>query len=88
MICLNAFRQLSRHLWPQQTRSLTAGGLRLQAFHQTSVSRDLMEFFDDPKNWGETEVKTGLRAVANECGLTSAVCCPLQAESGVRMSCG
>ncbi|XP_055691414.1 39S ribosomal protein L47, mitochondrial [Lutzomyia longipalpis] len=28
-------------------------------FHTSSTNRDLMEFFDDKKNWGELEVKTG-----------------------------
>lgn len=27
--------------------------------HTTAVRNDLMEFFDDPKNWGEMEVKVG-----------------------------
>lgn len=28
-------------------------------FHGTAVKHDLMEFFDDKKNWGESEVKVG-----------------------------
>lgn len=28
-------------------------------FHTTSVKRDLMEFLDDKKNWGQNEVKVG-----------------------------
>lgn len=29
------------------------------SIHQSSVRRDLMQFFDDKKNWGQSEVKTG-----------------------------
>ena len=28
-------------------------------FHSTAKRNDLMEFFDDKKNWGENEVKVG-----------------------------
>ncbi|XP_011196970.2 39S ribosomal protein L47, mitochondrial [Zeugodacus cucurbitae] len=33
--------------------------LSARSFHCTSPCRDLMEFFDDPKNWSENEVKVG-----------------------------
>ncbi|XP_015926717.2 large ribosomal subunit protein uL29m isoform X2 [Parasteatoda tepidariorum] len=30
-----------------------------RSFHRSSICCDLMEFFDDSKNWGEEEVKSG-----------------------------
>ncbi|XP_005991978.1 39S ribosomal protein L47, mitochondrial [Latimeria chalumnae] len=30
-----------------------------RSFHSTTIQRSLEEFFDDPKNWGETTVKSG-----------------------------
>uniref|UniRef100_T1IZD1 Large ribosomal subunit protein uL29m n=1 Tax=Strigamia maritima TaxID=126957 RepID=T1IZD1_STRMM len=32
--------------------------VKCRGFHVTSVRQDLLDFFDDPKNWGEQEVKT------------------------------
>ena len=78
MICLNAFRRLSTCLSPPKTVSLAVSGLRAQAFHKTSVNFDVMEFFDDPKNWGESEVKTGLlssRVLITDCHRLSSVVC-------------
>ncbi|XP_035219800.1 39S ribosomal protein L47, mitochondrial-like, partial [Stegodyphus dumicola] len=31
----------------------------IRNFHVSYPRSDLMEFFDDPKNWGEQEVRTG-----------------------------
>lgn len=28
-------------------------------FHRTSINNDLMEFFDDKKNWGESKIQVG-----------------------------
>lgn len=41
------------------------------AFHTTSSRQDLMEFFDDKKNWGENEVKVGRAWRADELRIKS-----------------
>lgn len=33
--------------------------LCLRSFQSSPARFDLMEFFDDPKNWGVSEIKTG-----------------------------
>lgn len=45
----NAFHNV-KHKWTRQMP---------KSFYSSPCSRDLMEFFDDKKNWGEQEVKTG-----------------------------
>ncbi|XP_067647666.1 large ribosomal subunit protein uL29m [Eurosta solidaginis] len=50
----------SRLRWQQQeAASVQVGALTTRAFHSTNLCRGLMEFFDDPKNWPENEVKVG-----------------------------
>ncbi|CAD6995829.1 39S ribosomal protein L47, mitochondrial [Ceratitis capitata] len=51
---------LNRMQSQQQQNVLTAlSALNTRTFHSTSPRQDLMEFFDDPKNWSENEVKVG-----------------------------
>ena len=39
---------------------LIINGLKTRCIHKTSINLDVMEFFDDKKNWGENEIKTGI----------------------------
>ncbi|XP_036323977.1 LOW QUALITY PROTEIN: 39S ribosomal protein L47, mitochondrial [Rhagoletis pomonella] len=51
---------LTRILYKQQNvKSAVLGAVTARSFHSTSQCRGLMEFFDDPKNWPENEVKVG-----------------------------
>ncbi|XP_037949256.1 39S ribosomal protein L47, mitochondrial [Teleopsis dalmanni] len=45
----------ARHVLP----SVVTGTNSVRSLHSTNVRYDLMEFFDDPKNWPENEVKVG-----------------------------
>ena len=44
-----------------------------RSIHSTSPKLDLMEFFDDPKNWGAREVKSGRSWKIDELRLKSNV---------------
>lgn len=50
------------------SRAAASGKLFL---HTTAVRNDLMEFFDDPKNWGEMEVKCGRAWTVDELRIRS-----------------
>lgn len=41
------------------------------ALHTTAVRRDLMQFFDDKKHWGQNEVKSGRAWTADELRIKS-----------------
>ncbi|XP_053960529.1 39S ribosomal protein L47, mitochondrial [Anastrepha ludens] len=43
----------------QNEHNAIMGAMVARSFHSTSPCRNLMEFFDDPKNWPENEVKVG-----------------------------
>lgn len=45
-------------------KSQAAAQTRL--LHVTAVRRGLEEFFDQPANWGETEVKCGKNSINND----------------------
>ena len=40
-------------------RAFQAGSIIRRKFHASVFRLGMMDFFDDPKNWGEVEVKTG-----------------------------
>jgi len=48
--------------------------IEIKLFHKTSNNYDIMEFFDDPKNWGESNVKTGLNRDWVLCSFDHNVC--------------
>ncbi|GBM40706.1 hypothetical protein AVEN_159675-1 [Araneus ventricosus] len=55
--CISLSENILKH--PKNADSESKAVTTTRTFHTSHPRQDLMEFFDDPNNFGEKEVKTG-----------------------------
>lgn len=60
LICeiFSSLRNLSSNIFRKNVGTMYM--LHKRGFHLTKKKLDLMEFFDEEKNWGEKEIRSGI----------------------------